>query len=444
MQSTSWSRIRNEVIKVNPDFAKIIDNIDPGDNFTIYKVIYPYGSEVLKRGLLHLPNKDGRLVPFNSPSIPAQVQQDLGYSLGSNPVSVVLKNSMEVFVDLGSRIASIYKMVEAGDLFGLWKLINPKKVPRHPKFLWDITAGARSVFMLPKISDIERHLRLCREFSINNPKPTELIDHWDIFRGITSHKQFNNCWNLEIMFFSEKWFNHRHGDSAPWLAFHHYLKSYVLESGAFWRNYYFWGLIFTLIEQKVCFKPSSYITDTVKCLFAIGVGELPGFAPATDDTAMPASLLQEVYANVYNLGDYQPVIMQPKNFELDNKNADPVYYSLKFSNTTELAPHSRKRTSVIKDLYEIRLLVDNYIRQISNNSLDVNIEYSDLWQLSNDVNFDFFHTEYQQYQNIKNSALIPEQDKRFMKTINNIQGDQKKKFPDKNLFTRGCVRVTRK
>ena len=96
-EKLTWAQARDEVTRVNPAFAKIIDEISPDDKHWLAKVTYPYGSLAMQKSLLMIPNKDGTIVPITDPSIPATIQKDLGYNLNSNPVSLVLKNTFELF-----------------------------------------------------------------------------------------------------------------------------------------------------------------------------------------------------------------------------------------------------------------------------------------------------------------------------------------------------------
>ncbi len=96
-EKLTWKQVRADVAKVNPAFAKIIDELSPSDKYWVAKVRYPYGSLVMKKALLMLPNAKGDIVPITDSSIDKNIREGLDYNLNSNPVSLVLKNTFEIF-----------------------------------------------------------------------------------------------------------------------------------------------------------------------------------------------------------------------------------------------------------------------------------------------------------------------------------------------------------
>lgn len=68
LEKLVWKDVRKEVAKVNPAFAKLIDELNPSDKYWVAKVTYPYGSLVLDKAILMLPNEKGDIVPITDPS----------------------------------------------------------------------------------------------------------------------------------------------------------------------------------------------------------------------------------------------------------------------------------------------------------------------------------------------------------------------------------------
>ncbi len=157
LKKIGWKEAREDVLKVNPALASVIDKIDPSNKHWFAKVSYPYGSLVLQKGLLMLPNKEGNIVPLDDPSIDTIIRAGLSYNLKSNPVSIVLKNSFELFLPLKERVTLLSDLIKPGAAFGAWRILNPGR-SENPVFIWDITAGARAVFMLPKITEVKKHM----------------------------------------------------------------------------------------------------------------------------------------------------------------------------------------------------------------------------------------------------------------------------------------------
>lgn len=104
IQELEWKQVRSEVSKVNPELAHIIDELDPPKSYTLFKADYYFGNELLKQGELYLPYKNEGLLSLSDNRFPADVKRKLGYNnMGSNPVTMVLKNSIPVFALLAKN-----------------------------------------------------------------------------------------------------------------------------------------------------------------------------------------------------------------------------------------------------------------------------------------------------------------------------------------------------
>ena len=438
IQELTWPEIRDEVHKVNPKFAVIVDELDPGKEYTVFKVAYPYGSEILKNGSLHLPDKYGQLVPLAHNNIDQNLKNKLSYNLSSNPVSMVLKNSLELFFAIdGHTIPFPYGMIPPGLLFGCWRMIT-SSLSHHPAFLWNMTAGARSIFMLPKIAETISHNRLKQVFQIESDAPKSLFDQWHIFKTISEKEQKNKPWKTEVLFFSNKWFEKL--EDAAWKNFHLYLHQTSWDSTEFLRNEFVWDLIFSVIQKNHNIKPNPHIADTVKHMFAISVGAVPGFSPAIDDSVAPVSLIQKTYLEIYKLKNYAPIMMVPNTFKMDNPEIQrPAYYSLHFPTALEFSPKSSQRSSTIGDLYNVKLLLQKYLLALSTDNLHIN--ETPLFNVAKKIDFDFFHTDTEQYYEIKENKNIPKDDPSFLEAFNKTDNKQ---FPTTSTFTRGCIRISKK
>ena len=172
-----------------------------------------------------------------------------------------------------------------------------------------MTAGARSLFMLPKISKSISHHKLQQKIGIYADTPKTLLNHWDIFREIEQCMPDENPWNVELLFFSKKWFDHRNDDA--WIKFNHWLAKNAWAGSEFFRNEFIWDMVFSAIQEIKNIRPEPYFTNSVRHLFGIGIGALPGFAPAINNDAGPIHKIQKIYREIYNL-DYAPIIMAPK------------------------------------------------------------------------------------------------------------------------------------
>lgn len=433
MEELQWKDIRDQVAKKNAELARIIDELNPTAEYTIFKASYPFGCEILKNGLLHVPNNKSELVPLTSNEIPERIKHKLNYNNNTNPVSLILNNSAEFFIVLASNTIPLYGLIPPGKVFGTWRVLNPTGT-HSPAFIWNMTAGARSIFMLPKISETAGYNKLRRAFQLHAEKPKSLLDHWKIFKEIAVHPDFGETWSVEILYFTRRWFEQL--NDKKWHDFKMYLLDKAWQSSEFFRNQFIWDLAFSLIQRQRNIKPNPYIADTVKHLLAMGIGALPGFAAALDDSAAPVRRLQDVFTSIYQLQDYAPIIMQPQFFTLEH--ARPIYYSLQYPTTIEFSPKSREGSTKIFDLYEIKSLLTKYITDIHSDAL--NVSGTPLYDLPEKVQYDFFHTDIENYTGIRLSKDISVEDATFTQ----VPAGMSNNFPANSTFIRGCVRITAK
>lgn len=435
-EKLSWGQIRQDVAKVNAEFAKIIDDISPSDKHWIAKVTYPYGSLVMQKSVLMLPNKAGDIVPITDPTIDSAIQEGLGYNLNSNPVSMVLKNTFEIFLPLEERTIPLSGPIHPGAAFGAWRVLNPEKT-QHPAFVWDMTAGARSVFMLPKITETKKHMQLKKAYNLTVEVPRSLMTHWEIFRQLANHSRFKKSWDAEILYFSHKWFEHL--DDNRWKPFYYYFHDSGWSASEVWRNQFIWNLIFSLILEKYEARPSAYIMDTAKYLLYMGIAAFTGFAPARNNLAGPFDEIQRIYAEEYELKNYPPIVIQPDVFNMYAPHGHAVYYSLQFPNAPEFKPNLRMRTSIISDLHEIRTLMLRYEQELSSNKFNIN--GTSLHDVFSYTQYDYFHNGVELHTGMRNSAEMSKEDKNLITTLD---GQLHGEFPDTCSFVKGCIRLTHK
>jgi len=439
LQTTDWQSIRERVHKLNPDFATLIDKINPDSSFKMYIAKYPFGAQILDNGEFYLPTQAGGRIAFQSDEVPSEIKEDLGYNLGSNPISMVLHNSLEMFVALEDRIVP-FSMISPGKIFGLWRCLDilgaqkQESLSHTSIFSWGMTAGARSLFMLPKISEALAHNKLKQAMRVTVDKPNSLLDHWKVFKDLAQQDTFPEPWHVEVLYFSKKWVDYL-ADPA-WINLRYYLLNMVWQNTGFWRNQFVWNLTFTRIQTLRRIKASPYIADVVKHLLAIGIGAFPGFRPALDSSLAPIKGIQQVYTDFYELKEYAPIIMQPETFNfLTDK--DPVYYSLQFPTACELAPKTSGRSSAISDLYDVRALINKYLSYITDKGL--NIEGTPLHELAKQLHIDYYHNNVELYEGMRESETLIQHDVNFRKAMEPFQD---REFPKNSAFVKGAMAIS--
>ena len=431
-----WKQVRAEVAAVNPEFARLIDALSPSDDHWMLKARYPYGSLVMQQSVLSLPNAEGTIVPITDDSIAADIREGIGYNLYSNPVSLVLKNSFEIYLPLEDRTLPLSGLITPGTAFGAWRMLNPKYT-EQPVFIWDMSAGARSVFMLPKITEDMKHKRLEKTFGITVSQPRALMQHWEVFRQLANSTENHQAtWTAEILYFSRSWFEHL--DDAAWTAFYQYFHRSGWAGTEYWRNQPIWNLIFSLVLKDYESRPNAYIMDTAQYLLNMGVGAFTGLGPARDTIAGPWDLVQHAYTEVYEVKHYPPIIIQPQLFDTKNLAAPPVYYSLQFPNATEFKPSTRVKVSIISDLHEIRSLMRRYERDLSSNKF--NLQGTSLHTLFDYVQYDYFHSATELHEGMQGTEEMASDV--YLRTT--VDGKVHDAFPASCLFGKGCARLSHK
>lgn len=433
-EKLSWRQVRQDVAKVNAEFTKIIDEISPNDKHWIAKVTYPYGSLVMQKSVLMLPNKAGDIVPITDPTIDSSIQEGLGYNLNSNPVSIVLNNTFEIFLPLEDRTIPLSGLIYPGTAFGAWRVLNPKR-PEQPAFLWDMTTGARSVFMLPKITEFKKHMQLKKTYNLTVDVPHSLMEHWEIFKQLANYPSFPQPWNAEILYFSHQWFKHLNDNR--WKPFYYYFHDSAWGGSELWRNQFIWDIIFSLILKNYETRLNADVMDTTKNLLYMGVGALPGFAPVRDNSAGPFEEIQRIYSKEYELRNYPPIIMQPALFNMYDKKTHPVYYSLQFPSAAEFKPSSRTRMSIISDLHEIRSLMNRCKHELLSDKF--NLKGTSMSELFYRVQYDYFHNGVELHSGMRNSVEMAREDKALITTLDGHLHDA---FPDTCSFVKGCIRLS--
>lgn len=429
IEKHTWKSIRARIKEIQPFLFNAIDEIDPGSEYSLYLVKYPYGSVICDRGVFCVPNINQKLVPLHDSSISLELKQALGYS-ATIPLGLVMSNSIETYLQAKQRIIpGSFKRI--GEFVSLWRALEEEKSSYH--LSWTITAGARSIFMLPKVTDSASHKALKIKYGLKLPAPQELFDQWNIFTHIANHNSFSQPWAAELIFFSEKWFTHRNDKS--WTSFYRVMLDEFWKGSAFRRNQYIFDSAFSIAQENKNLKPNPYLTDTVKHLIAIGKGAAPAFSPAMNDEAAPVSGLQKTYLEDYGIKKYAPVIMHLHHFN----SLMPVYYSFQMPTTTVFSPKSRKLSSVMTDLHELKHIMESVMSEILKG--DIGLEKTPLYDLATNTQYGYYHSDKDKFSEVLSVAEIQLFDKSF--TRSNID-DNEYLFPEFGPFFRGCISISSK
>lgn len=432
-----WKTIRQDVIRVNPKLTQIIDNLNPNDHFPLYKVHYPFGSKILDHGKFCLPNFNMKLppLPLNHYPSPSFLKEQLAYR--ALPMGVVLTKSVELGFETPQRIIPI-RIFSEGQLLGVQEALDPK-FSSFSHCHWSMTAGARSLFMLPKISEALGHKRLRREFNLRLPTPKSLTQQWHIFKEIANHPHFPTQWACEILLFSYKWIEQLQSNTS-WQPLREYCYQEVLNKSIYWRYITLLNFLWQEFAAELKYKNircGSHQLETLKHLVTAGSGTLPLFKSASlSDEAGPIQTLQSIYIDLYGL-NYYPTMMCPHHFSANNPESI-AYYSLSEPTLVE-SGSTRDITNMMQLTREIKELFEHLITKKDDN--ESKTRNSTIHHLTQKLKVDFYHSDADSTGQLLQSKSLPAEDPALIKTLN-----QHKKLPfcDSSPFLKGCIRFKTK
>ena len=405
-----WQDVRDSVASVNPEFAKIIDDFKPTKDCTFIKIRYPYGYNVFKRSVC--APRNGSSVTVKDGDFEKSVKNALDYS--PLPIGIVMKKTVEMYYETHDRIMPI-KLYKKGQLIGVKEFFDTR-LRKTGNLNFKLSAGSRSIFMLPKISDASSHARLRRDYGIRQYAPKSLINHQSIFVEMYQVAEQSN-WNCEVLFLSGGWLKSKHAMKL----YHYFLQQFSEESSEnnvrmvhdpIWEK-------FAQEVSRRNWRVRPYTLNTLKHLISISEGILPAFVPAENDETAPVDFIQKAYMETYMLKRYYPVLMYADRLR-DLK--DTAYYSISFPTLIEWGPRVRVSNSIMTEIKDIKALIDLYVNSTNRP----------------DLQFEFFHTELDKLQEIKPSLDIPEIDSRF--TVKHYK-NKHLSYSENSPYLKGCIRV---
>lgn len=431
-----WSDVRKMVAKVQPSFAKIVDDINPDKSFTLYLAYYPYGVPIADPNCMYLPSGGNNISKMMEAHFSKDILKDLGYGRDSLAMGMVLEKNLEVFIDLKEENISIpWLIYTPGTFFPFAKTLSNKSNRIYaPNNILTITSGARSAFMLPNIGCVTNHINLQRDYRVQSPPPKLLYEHWKIFKEIDRSIISQSDWRSCLLFFSEKWVNYLYTDKA-WIHLKMYLHELAWSHFEYRRNHIYYDIAFSRIQKKRNLKPNPYLIDTASHLFTTALGAAPGYIPACDDGSLPLSILQQAFVESYGIKKYYPTIMQPSHFNFETDKL-PVYYSLQNPSTFVFSPKSRKISSTLFEMHELEHIIKILLEELSvENTICSGTIIGDV---TKNIEFTYFHNEFDRHNIIKSSGEIISIDKRF-KFIDKKIKQKGAKLAEDAKFFRGCV-----
>ncbi len=435
-QQVEWTQIKEQVEAANPILHNIINRLSPDGRLSLYLGDYPFGHTMVQRGRFMLPLENGESVSIDSPDCPKQWREALSYNIQAEPVGLVLKNSIEIYMTHEVTGVPITLATATTGAITSTSRINSKSKPYHPSFLWNQSAGAHSLFMLPKISQSRRFTRMQRKLGFNTDMPTSHLDHSELFRQMGNHDSVGR-WRTKLLFFGKEWFE-RLDDPALIELKCFFLEQFRSKFDAL-GNIFMWDMIIALILRRRDIRPSLLVKNTIKHLLMLAVGMLPGLAPVTDSRLGPIEAIQRFILEEYQLQEYVPTIIGPAYFDLYREDSQPVYYSLAHPSLLEDAPRKKDNTSLLTEAFETAGLLEKVLDDIIH--ADFNISETPLYDIPSLAELDVFHPKAESYSRVSDSALLVEEDARFRHSLHPTDNQA---LASHSSFLKGCFRIRRR
>ncbi|MFN3234923.1 MAG: hypothetical protein ACE365_05885 [Gammaproteobacteria bacterium] len=427
-----WQDARKAVSKVNPSFAKAIDAVSPSSALKLWRVRYPFGAEIIQNGILQLPNKQGNIVSINDDSIDKSLRESLYMPTGM-PMGIVLDKSIEIHHQLNENIVPFW-LKTTGQIFALSTSLQPLGTSGNTGSMWQITSGARSLIMLPKISQSGGYKRLKRQFNIKSAMPITLQEQWNLFRDLTNSPGFKTDWHCEVLFFSREWIENINAKDGAWDQLRLYLLDTAWKDTAFIREERVLDYMFScgLLNKNV--RPNPYLATVTKNLYSIALGAYPAFKVATNEVAAPIHEIQKIFLYLYELR-FSPTMMHLSLFH--QKQCPSIYYSLEYPLLSSFLPKSRKAANKLNDLREIK-----YIQNVTKAFImedAFSMKDTLIYKKIKRAFFNYYHSDEDALGETNFSFHLPKIDSDIK---NEMEKYPEYPFCHTSPFLRGCIRIS--
>lgn len=432
IKELTWNEARPYAAKGCQKLLKILDEISPDDSFTFLHVRYPFGTTVVSNDFLHLPVSETETAPINSDLVPKKWRDKLSYL--DVPSGLIVKNTLEIFREIGEKVFSVaLSGPDTGIEMGIVEVFGATTS-------YTVTSGARSLYMVPRISKAVAHKKLRREYGINSPVPKKPQDHWHIFRELYASPNFESEWECELLFLTNKWAKYLEKEDGAWMKLKSYIQQKAWDHSELGRR----KVMLDVVWQQACemlsnkgIKPDPYVVDTLRHLILVGLGAISGSRPSCgNDYAGPLTEIQHIYSNVYGLENQIPTIMEPHN--IHSSPYKPVYYSVQTPMLLASTPNFRNISSNIEDMREL-MNIKRYVfdRDYGNLKVDHKFLNDELAKIS----FNYFHSEPYAYgKDIRPTKEMPLSDPDFLFTPEGVAATE---FAENGSYIRGCVKISK-
>jgi hypothetical protein len=362
--------------------------------------------------------------------VPHELQDQLGYLFPALPLGLVLSGEMQLSMQQRENSSIFWSVFETGNIFAINAILDWPNKYQAP-YYFRMTAGPRSVYMLPSISNRVNFSRLQRHYGQDISFPETQKEHWQFFKDLTNSPQFKTQWYCKVLFFGKKWIETLKQNMALRL----FLLDYGWRSSALPRNNYIleeiWNDFIDTIRNK---KVDRYVLAMARYIFETSIGKHLSYQIAdSDDRSGPFNEIARIIMEVYGLKKYIPLIMVPKRY--NPAIHDAAYLSVQLPTINITREYLSKNNFLMADYREIYYVVTKFATNIRTDVLNL-LPIYDVRQF----NYGFYSAD-------------SDRTGKFLSAEHLFEGDHhlehwlefgNKNIEFRNTFTRACVKIRRK
>jgi len=437
IEEVRWQDIAKQVKKVAPDIYDAINQLEIDSSCKLYKVRYPYGAMIIgQEGIFNLPNKYGELVPITDISISKNLQTDLNYNWNAIPMGLIMDGHVELFLEDQKDYIEPHGIYREGILAlraVLDQHCSPQDRSYHAKRFFRMTSGSRYVYSLASIFDAASFKRLKNYFHLSIDKSQVKHDVWGLFRELANSEEFKTEWYTEILFFSKKWLHHPKNEA--WKSFRLALFEMSWKASEYERNRKLLSRIWNIHKSNK--KISDYVFQMIQYIAEAALGRAALYKPIdASNMAGPFTDCVDVLMNVYGLKKYVPIIVHTGYY--DHHQPQAGYLSVQKPCVLVTEKKVSSRDNLIVEVREIRKAMLEFIKEIKEGVLRV--EDTPFYHLQ-EINFDFYHSDMDIYNEFYPSREIFSGDKRVEDLLDACSN---KEIPFRNDLLRSCIKIYKK
>lgn len=409
-EKTEWKYLNKEVERINPKFAKLINDLSPGLNYPLFIFSYDYGELIGDEYGVFIPSAHyNEKIRLGENLTPSELLMELGYGSATSPLGMVLNKCFEWFYTTSAGETYPAHLDKPGSFFSIGHTLKLSHNKCYlPNGVLSLIAGAKSTFLLPKIGNAVKHTNLQKRYNISSPCPKDYSQHWKIFSDLSKFNRLTTTkWEAKIVYFSKRWLESIMND-PDWREVRDYFYELAITRDAYAVNSDLYNHLFRAVNKENKYTQNMYLYETCRYVIEIMLGEKLGYAPAINEDVVPKDLINEAYIEGYKL-EHPPIIMVPSLFD---EKKEPVYYSLNYPTIDVEKNASLNYQTILTNLPKIKgILLDTYQRNFSKPIIEC--KGTILEELSKNTSFGFYHSTSNNSGTAHPPSQLPQLDDRF-------------------------------